>query len=307
MFPFWYSEYDRYTDIENDIVYNSILNTSRKIESLKILSAKFNPDIGEISSASKNRLKKIIEQIGKDVVEVEIRSFVLSLEDFELLNLMPNMQKFYSVQIKRENFEIPLTFQLRLCKLKYLAIWGSKENILEVFDRLPENVLHKLDLFDNCVSTNVHFQNQKSVVNISTGLMDLFDFKNFKIKNAFFRVYENIQDIDNMRGHDKLTFLRLQLFPRLKSLCLLGSSNFQEIRDGEFFEVMKNHGKNLHTLHCRSSIFTKFTIKPTELWKLKELFKDQFMQFSFKGDPVVTECLLRKMKNEKIAANHWDR
>lgn len=130
--------------LENRKLFKSIMTSNKKVSKLHIYS---HGSIFPISN--KQKLTKIIKHFGKNVTDLKIRYTILSFEDFNLFNLMPNLERLQLNNVKCENFEVPLNFQLNLYELKEIEIEDCSEKVMEVISRLSDDVLRKLDLKSN--------------------------------------------------------------------------------------------------------------------------------------------------------------
>ena len=212
--------------IDDDEIHKSIVGSTRKIKTIRISGLQF-------LSGSRSRLREIIESISDNVVEVHIYGMSEFLEDWELLNLMPNTKKLILVGTKFENLVFCQNFKLRLRNLVELKINNSTSNVLEVFDDLPDNVLEKLEVFSISNSSRKFFQNQNCLKEINTNSLDVIDMKNKKLKKAVIKILRFTKDINQIEGQDEITTLELDLdFKHQEVVDLVG-------RDFKSLEILE--------------------------------------------------------------------
>jgi hypothetical protein len=139
----------------DDAVFESILCSGRKIDSIKIASS------GDLHS---DRLLKVLEVVGSNVKEAYIRASKASVEGFQLLNLMPNLERL-ELRIEDVSSEIPGELKLQLGRLKHLKLWYPSIKVLELFDRLPEDVLFVVSRFRWSIIMQVLRQSEETQEN----------------------------------------------------------------------------------------------------------------------------------------------
>lgn len=259
-------------NIDDDKVFDNIMKSKRKVKTLYIHS-----DMQRtILPSTRVKLKKIIKQIGGNVVEVGIFSKVMTLEEFELFNLMPNLQKLSLDLVTSEKLKIPQSFQLRLNNLRQLAVSGSA-NVLEVFDRLPDNVLKKLFLSIDGEPTRKYFKNQLKLEEFRPHSYGFLDFQNIKLKIVIASAGKNIQEI--ISGQDEM-----------RSLVIDVRFDHQEIAD-----LICNDLKSLEGLEiCCYSPITFFNIQ-----NLKKLKKLSLMRFSL-SDKIITTMKSKSLQELEV-------
>lgn len=196
--------------VDDEEVFQSIMNSGRKIESLVITSENQNQTLNQ------QRLREVIENIGENIKELQIRWRSLDIDGVDLLNLMPNLQKLELCYNSCEKLKVPESFQLRLNNLKELNVQEMSEKIFEALYRLPDNVLDRLAL--GCIPITVSrsnlFGNQRNLKNIVTSLgvnVEFFDMHQLKLKSLTVLVHSNLCEV--LRGQDELTSLHLYLCP----------------------------------------------------------------------------------------------
>jgi hypothetical protein len=101
--------------LEDDSILNSILNSKRKIHSIKIVI---------VVDLCDKRLVKILEVVGGNVKKGEIRATKVSAKAIQLLNLMPNLERL-ELHIQTISGDVPDDFRMQLSKLIDLELWCS--------------------------------------------------------------------------------------------------------------------------------------------------------------------------------------
>jgi hypothetical protein len=176
---------------------DSILCSERRISSINIYTDK------ELYS---DRIAKVLESVGGNVKKAKVCAKTASVKGFQLLNLMPSVEQL-ELFISTVFAAIPFNFRLQLHKLKHLDLWGSPAEILEVFDRLPDDVLHSLIIgFSYNQSSRKYLGNQRNLkeIHIYGGELVLLDWSQVKLTTV---KMEKADDLKHLRGQNEITKL----------------------------------------------------------------------------------------------------
>jgi hypothetical protein len=189
--------------------YESVVNSSRKIESIRIYQG--------VSGAKRKFhskiMKKILENFKADVKELEILNYFLNLEGLQLLSLMSLLQKLSLNGITAGKMKLPQSFRLRLPNLREFDISACDSTVLGFFDRLDDNILRKLTLnYIPGSSENKHFGNQRSIVDLKTSenAVDLLDLQQLKLKKV--DVTLDKQTLGMFDGQDEIIEMKISYF-----------------------------------------------------------------------------------------------
>lgn len=245
---------DKVKACEDEDFYQNIIHSQKKIFFVSLCLGRFTLSSNDVRF---NRLLKIIETHGKNITSVLVReSEFTDGFFFTLLNLMPNLEVLKIVETKFADFEIPEDFQLQLHKLRNLNIQTDQEKVFEVFNRLPDNVLHELDIESKLTASNSKFfENQRNVkiLTDNNNFLRFLSIDTFKLRKLTL-TSTNLDFEGKLPGQDELVSLEV---------CGM---------DQEHFDYICNNLKSLE----------EFTMTPTrqhnyinmsQLDKLKKLRK----------------------------------
>jgi hypothetical protein len=196
----------RVSSIQEDMdMYESIVNSSKKIEAISI----YREYCGRKRKFHSKEMKMVLNNFKADVKELEIRDLFLTFEGFQLLITLPRVEKLrmYGIIVGK----IPQNFRLRLPNLRELEIRKCDEKLLEIFDRLDENVLQKLTLFHHEPSQSKYFGKQRSIVDLTTDEngLELLDLQQMKLKKV--DVEQCQHNLDGLEGQDEIVEMKLSI------------------------------------------------------------------------------------------------
>lgn len=181
---FWNDSYTKFLDDYE--IFESMMQSQRRIMSLKILSESF--DNAEMNIFQVERLTKVIKYFSVNIKYFELSGNVLSMDILKLLNLMPNIEKILLTSVEEKLFEIPENFKLNLQNLKEIVSLNCSETVLNCFKALPFGVLQRIHLFDKKISTKVNdsielFRNQHNLkeVWVNTRFINFMDLRPMKV------------------------------------------------------------------------------------------------------------------------------
>lgn len=197
-------DYEADEEVTIESIYQNVLSSCRKIESVRI-------SLCDISATY--HLRKIIQHIGEDVKEVTFFEMQMCMKSFGLLNSMPNLEKLEFVNTRMDvKLKVPRNFKLELHQLRECNVKNeiSSQLSLEIFDRLPKNVLRKLQLW-GIESPGQNFSNQQSLEKVqmlTESDYHVVDLKKLKLKSLKFRSDQN-DCVKQLEGQEELTELSI--------------------------------------------------------------------------------------------------
>lgn len=234
--------------LDNDDVFGSMMESRRRFKTFCI---KGHRNIVDLECSSLNRLTQFIERFGKDIKQVGIAHFVLPPNFTKLLNLMPKLEKFVTMNVKKDikNF---IEGELELHKLKEVTTKGCSMDFFSFFNGLPPGVLQEIML---CLPKNpIHssvplklFQNQHKVKKMIVDVVffDCINWKQMKLKEIMVVNDSRISITESciariLKGQDELEILRLPninapfdlICNELKSLVKLTAPVFGTVSAG---------------------------------------------------------------------------
>jgi hypothetical protein len=131
-------------EVDDEAIMSSMLASERKIGFLEVL-----PGVADKSKDAKprnDRLRPIIERFGSDVKRFEAKDVPLPWDFISLMNKMPSLEKISLINIKSTDNEGWRKHRLNLHLLKDLTTSNVPNNFLNIFNHLPDDILHKVDL-----------------------------------------------------------------------------------------------------------------------------------------------------------------
>jgi hypothetical protein len=215
---------DTSTIIEDLDRYESIVNSSRKIESIRI----YEENRGEKLKFHCKEMARILSIFNEDVKELEIQDQLLRPKGFEPFNMMSRVEKLNLHGISVETMTFPQSFRLRLPNLRELKISSCHTKLLEVFERLDDDIILKLTLGSLIGSSqNKYFGNQRSIVNLTTvsNGLEFLDLHRMKLKKVNLQLDESTRE--KLEGQDEIVEMKLDFwfshldFAKFKSLQVL--------------------------------------------------------------------------------------
>jgi hypothetical protein len=219
---------DSSTIIEDVATFESIVNSSRKIESIAINRGHF-----VRKKFHSEEMKKILENFREHVKELEIRDHFMRLEGFQLLNMLSRIEKLNLHGISVGKMKVPQTFRLRLPNLRELEINESDVQILEVFDRLDDDILRKLTLGSIVTQSpqNKYLANQRNIVDLTTAKendMELLDLQQLKLKKVSTKLRKPTL-YKLLEGQDELVEMKLSYITTDHQAFYLNFSNITSL------------------------------------------------------------------------------
>jgi hypothetical protein len=146
--------------LEDESIFDSIVNSKRRIENLELISLNLNSTNGK-------KLQRIIENFGARIKTLTVSNCRLSKAEVGLINAMPELMIICLESVKFKNIWSVRNFQLNLPKLRMLVISHCAEKVLEVFDKLPDDVLESSLLRSiNVKNSKKYFANQRKLKSI---------------------------------------------------------------------------------------------------------------------------------------------
>jgi hypothetical protein len=197
--------------LDDETIYASIINSKRRIEELKLERL-------DLSSPNCMKLQMIIENIGPRIKRLSVIDCKLSMAEIALLNSMPQLEYIQLWSVQTKNISSLHNFRLNLSELKTLYVFKSCEELLEVFDHLPDDVLRKVKFrLIKAESPRIYLVNQRML-------------KSVKITSCSFVPLNidqlNLEELKTNSISEELKLI-LQKQASLKSLSLdsIGSQN----------------------------------------------------------------------------------
>lgn len=227
-------------NLADEDIYDSILQSARKIEVLSIEG-----DRGE--NMIQPRLLNVIGHIGEHVKELHLsETSVTKQEIVDIFNLMPNLEKLEIFKVDCKELKASPGIEIRLHKLKELAVEFSTGKILKVFDRLLDNVLEKLTLVDlsQLETTGNHFQNQLNIRHFDSSLYSHsnsihLDWEQIKLKTLKLNSSDVINYQPILNRQDEMTHLSIsvyQLDHSMINLICVALKSLEELKIKSRFE-----------------------------------------------------------------------
>jgi hypothetical protein len=260
--------------LDDDELYDSMLQSSRKFDKLKIENKAFRFN-KKLSQLQVNRLAKVIDRFNSNIKTFEIIWIQAESNFVQLLNTMPHLTKITLNHVMTRDITHE---QINLPKLREIESIGSSVATLDMFKSLTPNVLKKLKasfpMFQLLHSEETKlFENQQNIEELevhsiflrilNTRTYRLLDLNTLKLSlleiqrgggmmTTFFKapldgVIEGQDHLKTFKCFTKLEENKLKLICNyLKSLEIL-AIECDGIQSEEFADIVKL--KNLKQLH----------------------------------------------------------
>jgi hypothetical protein len=197
------------------VKYKSMRKTKRKINTIRIGRNNYHSRLYSV------RLKKVLRSVGVHVTKLVVHEQNISTEGFDLLNLMPNLQS------------------ITLNELREFKLSNCKSDVIEIFNRLPRDVLLKLTLDSVQGSQEYRLRNQRNIIEaiVVNSNLDFLDLQETKLKKLC--LTKSKYTIQNIESQNELKELHTDNFGQIIEIVTVQSFITGEIKEIEVIFKMK--------------------------------------------------------------------
>jgi hypothetical protein len=243
--------------LDDEKIFQSIINSKRQFEDLRVC-VKFEEFL-------EDKLMEIMNNFGKGIKKLSFQCQNVTINSILMLSSMKNLQELRISIQNCEHFNLPGNFRPNLPELKKLALDSCSEEIFEIFNRLPDNVLEDLKILHNTNKINgKYFENQlklKTVVMLESNI------------SVQFLKQQKLTSLTVDKINDKLKFI-LEAQDTLTELCFPHEVSQDNIRF--FCNSLKSIESMKLNFHRFENILNFSDLK--NLTKLKKLdLNSEFM------------------------------
>jgi hypothetical protein len=204
--------------LQDEVIFNSMMNSKRRIRVFKMKHF-----MCDWMAYNFERLPQVIEYFGNNVQELELENILVPMSELSALSFMPHIEKI-SLKLVSATLE---NFNVDFRKLEELEIIDCDQEVIEIFNHLPDDVLYKLTL--KKISNDGHtktkyFENQRCIKELQTDFdsINFINIQQMKLKRLqlgdYGRYHGKFEDI--IKEQEELTYFQFVFRSKeLKLVC----------------------------------------------------------------------------------------